>query len=244
MLRVIKFHYFSILKTTRRTPLNCSSILYPKRMPWRFASRRSRLRLQRGMRLAGSASVTVHISGFGGFGASEYQRLNCTTPCRRRKHFPRCSPVICSRLGSQMQGLVQGFCRGLESALSRSYSTLCSEKCVAVLRRGLWFLSATPFNRELVLSREIAIDEIFNRVDCSFSEWASGSISFVLVESVTTKMPAPVEENGKEKKNAEAKELFLKIGLEDKTAQNAVANPKVTANLIAVIVEVHKFTQV
>ncbi|BBN05975.1 glutaminyl-tRNA synthetase [Marchantia polymorpha subsp. ruderalis] len=50
-------------------------------------------------------------------------------------------------------------------------------------------------------------------------------------------MPAPVEENGKEKKNAEAKELFLKIGLEDKTAQNAVANPKVTANLIAVIVE-------
>ncbi|KAL3695146.1 hypothetical protein R1sor_008797 [Riccia sorocarpa] len=50
-------------------------------------------------------------------------------------------------------------------------------------------------------------------------------------------MPTSVDGSGKEKKNAEAKELFLKIGLEEKTAQNAVANSKVTANLIAVISE-------
>lgn len=35
-------------------------------------------------------------------------------------------------------------------------------------------------------------------------------------------------------------ELFLKIGLDERTAKNTVANNKVTANLIAVIHEVLK----
>ncbi|CAM6111796.1 unnamed protein product [Calypogeia fissa] len=50
-------------------------------------------------------------------------------------------------------------------------------------------------------------------------------------------MPAPEGKGEKELKNSAAKELFLRIGLEEKTAQNAVANAKVTANLTAVISE-------
>ena len=41
-------------------------------------------------------------------------------------------------------------------------------------------------------------------------------------------------------RDADALNLFISCGLEEKTAQNAVANVKVTANLTAVIQEVHK----
>lgn len=39
-------------------------------------------------------------------------------------------------------------------------------------------------------------------------------------------------------KKEEALQVFIAIGLDPKTAQNAVANPKVTANLLEVIEEV------
>lgn len=39
-------------------------------------------------------------------------------------------------------------------------------------------------------------------------------------------------------KNSKAMQLFLSIGLEEKTAQSAVTNAKVTANLTVVISEV------
>lgn len=42
----------------------------------------------------------------------------------------------------------------------------------------------------------------------------------------------------KDGNGGEALELFLKIGLDERTAQNAVVNSKVTSNLTAVIREV------
>lgn len=46
---------------------------------------------------------------------------------------------------------------------------------------------------------------------------------------------------GKEEKAEESLELFLKIGLDERTANNTIANNKVTTNLIAVIHEVLYF---
>lgn len=42
----------------------------------------------------------------------------------------------------------------------------------------------------------------------------------------------------KEEENKHSLDLFLKIGLDERTAQNTLANAKVTANLVAVIHEV------
>lgn len=50
-------------------------------------------------------------------------------------------------------------------------------------------------------------------------------------------MPAKDDNSDKEKNL----ELFLSIGLDERTAKNTVANSKVTANLIAVIHEVRIF---
>ncbi|CAI5999313.1 unnamed protein product [Closterium sp. NIES-64] len=49
--------------------------------------------------------------------------------------------------------------------------------------------------------------------------------------------PAVVDKEAKEALAKDALEKFLKIGLDEKTAQNAVANAKVTANLVEVIKE-------
>ncbi|CAI5464953.1 unnamed protein product [Closterium sp. Yama58-4] len=49
--------------------------------------------------------------------------------------------------------------------------------------------------------------------------------------------PAVVDKEAKEALAKDALEMFLKIGLDEKTAQNAVANAKVTANLVEVIKE-------
>lgn len=42
----------------------------------------------------------------------------------------------------------------------------------------------------------------------------------------------------KEEENKRFLDLFLKIGLDERTAQNTLANAKVTTNLVAVINEV------
>lgn len=51
----------------------------------------------------------------------------------------------------------------------------------------------------------------------------------------------PVEKETKEVRDPAALELFKSIGLDAKTAQNAVANSKVTANLTDVVLEVCQY---
>ena len=45
-----------------------------------------------------------------------------------------------------------------------------------------------------------------------------------------------------EKKSEDAADIFLKIGLDQRTANNVIANSKVTANLCGVIQEVFFFS--
>lgn len=51
-------------------------------------------------------------------------------------------------------------------------------------------------------------------------------------------MPGKDETSDKEKNL----ELFLSIGLDERTAKNTIANNKVTANLLAVILEVKNYS--
>lgn len=50
-------------------------------------------------------------------------------------------------------------------------------------------------------------------------------------------MPGAADKEAKELKEKAAGELFLKIGLDERTANNALANSKVTSNLYDVIYE-------
>jgi hypothetical protein len=67
-----------------------------------------------------------------------------------------------------------------------------------------------------------------------------GVVSCIYVHialKLSRKANMPSDKESKEVRDPAALELFKSLGLDSKTAQNAVANPKVTANLTDVVRE-------